>query len=277
MEEYYFLFGLAFLWTIFAVVQDLRKTEIANWLNFSLVSFGLAYRGFYSLFSNDLSFFIIGLMGFGIFFVLGYMFYYTRAFAGGDAKLLMGYGVILPYGDFGELLDVGIFFVLALFLFGLIYSLVYSLFIVRKNKMKFYREFIFEVRNNLFVFAIAILAFIVFVFFRPNYLGFIFASLIFVYFLYIYLKALDSCMIKLVKARELQEGDWLERDVRVMNRIIKKSVHGLSAEDIKILQKVGKEVYIKRGIPFTPAFLISLITVFVFSVLELPLEIFSLF
>lgn len=277
MEEYYFLFGLAFLWTIFAVVQDLRKTEVANWLNFSLIGFGLAYRGFYSLFSNDLFFFIIGLIGFGIFFVFAYTFYYTRAFAGGDAKLLMGYGIILPYSNFGELITVGIFFVLALFLFGLIYSLVYSLFIVRKNKMKFYREFIFEVRKNLFVFVIAALIFIVCLLSEFNYLGFIFISLIFVSFLYIYLKALDSCMIELVKAKELQEGDWLERDVRVMNKIIKKSVHGLSAEDINILQKARKEVYIKRGIPFTPAFLISLIMVFFFSVLELPLGIFSLF
>jgi len=277
MEEYYFLFGLAFLWTIFAVVQDLRKTEVANWLNFSLIGFGLAYRGFYSFFKEDIFFFIIGLIGFGIFFILAYVFYYTRAFAGGDAKLLMGYGVILPYGDFGELLDVGIFFILALFLFGLVYSLIYSLFIVRKDRMKFYRKFIFEVRKNLFVFAIAIFAFIVFLFFGFNYSGFIFVSLLFVSFLYTYLRALDSYMIELVKARDLQEGDWLEKDVRVGSRLIRKSVDGLSVDDIKILQKAKKEVYIKSGVPFTPAFLISLITVFVFSILELPLVIFSLF
>jgi len=49
MEEYYFLFGIAFLWTLFAVVQDIRKREVSNWLNFSLLGIIIAYRAIYGI------------------------------------------------------------------------------------------------------------------------------------------------------------------------------------------------------------------------------------
>ena len=49
-----FLILLGLVWIIFAVVQDLRKREIANWLNFSLVIFALVFRfrGFWDLYSS---------------------------------------------------------------------------------------------------------------------------------------------------------------------------------------------------------------------------------
>src|SRR3989338_1270519 len=141
MEQYYFLFGIGILWMIFAVIQDIKTTEISNWLNFSLIGIGLVYRAFYSSFVKDWIFLVSGLLGFAVFFVLAYGFYYARAFAGGDAKLLMGFGVILPYGDFYELFLAGGIFIFSLFLLGAIYSLVYSIFIVFKKKEKFKKEF----------------------------------------------------------------------------------------------------------------------------------------
>ena len=67
MEEYYFLFFLGLVWTIFAVVQDMKNREVANWLTFSLIGFALAYRGFYSSFSGNWMFFVYGLLGLGFF------------------------------------------------------------------------------------------------------------------------------------------------------------------------------------------------------------------
>jgi len=90
MEEYYFLFVLAFVWMIFAVVQDLKTREVANWLNFSLIGFALAYRAFYSSFTGEWMFLGFGFLGFLMFFILAHVFYYSKVFAGGDAKLLMG-------------------------------------------------------------------------------------------------------------------------------------------------------------------------------------------
>ena len=266
MEEYYFLFGLGLLWSIFAVVQDLKTREVSNWLNFSLIGFALAYRVFYSLFINDYLFFVSGLLGFGVFFGLSHLFYYTKVFAGGDAKLLMGFGVILPYSNFNELFSIGVIFLFALFFFGALYGLIYSGFIVIKNINKFRREFFDKVKKAKWLFVILLLFSVLLMFL--DYSTIIFGIfLILMLFLYAYVKALDLCMIKLVKFKDLQEGDWLEREIRVGKKIIKKSVHGLSKEDIKLLKRFRKSVYIKEGIPFTPAFLLALLATVFFSLI----------
>jgi hypothetical protein len=64
-------------------------------------------------------------------------------------------------------------------------------------------------------------------------------------------------MIKTIQPQNLMEGDWLVKDVRVGGRVVKKSVHGLSARDIAFLRKVKKPVVVRQGVPFVPAFLIA--------------------
>ncbi|MCH7535750.1 MAG: prepilin peptidase [Bacteroidetes bacterium] len=126
MQEYYFLFGLAFVWAAFATIQDFRKTEIANWLNFSLIAFVLAYRAFYSIFINDFGFFLFGLFGMALFFVLAFAFYYGKIFGGGDAKLLIGLGGILPYQTFFDYLYLLILILFFLSFFPVLYQLFHN-------------------------------------------------------------------------------------------------------------------------------------------------------
>lgn len=274
MKEYYFLFALAFLWTTFAVVQDLKKREVSNWLNFSFVAIALSYRTFFSLSTKNYNFLIFGLVSFLIFFVFAHIFYYTRTFAGGDAKLLIGFGTILPYTIYKDLLITPLIFLFVLFLFGAVYSLVYSIFIVAKNKQKFKKEFsiLSEKQKILQIFSASV--FIISI-------GLSFYNLIFLFFVvlslipitYLYTKSLDKCMLAILPPEKLTEGDWLEKEVKIGKTVIKKSVHGLSLEEIKILKKHKKSVLIKTGIPFVPVFLLTLIfMVFFFSVLKLPLE-----
>jgi len=275
MEEYYFLFFLGLVWTIFAVVQDMKNREVANWLTFSLIGFALAYRGFYSSFSGNWMFFVYGLLGFGFFYVLAHAFYYTKVFAGGDAKLLMGYGVLLPYSNYFSVLVLGIGFVFILFLIGAFWSMSYGVKIVSGDWGKFKREFIV----NLNKYGLYILGLVVFVgIFSMVWLGGLsgWSFGVFVLgLLWVYIKSLDKCMIRSVNVGKLREGDWLEKDVKVGGRVIRKSVHGLSLSDIKLLKKVGKKVLIKGGVPFTPAFLIALLVVMVFFYLTSGLVLFS--
>lgn len=279
MEEYYFLFCLGLGWTIFAVIQDLKTTEVSNWLNFSLIGFSLSYRAFYAASSGNYSFLISGILGFAVFFILAYGLYYSRAFAGGDAKLLMGFGIILPYGNFNELSYASVILVFALFILGALYSLVYSLFIVFRQKEKFWSRFFNEFKKNrLLIIALLFLCFLLGMFsdiFSLVFLAF-FAAMISV--LYLYVRALDSCMIELVSAESLREGDWLVRDVGIGKKDIKRSVHGLSLPDIDLLKKFRKKVLIKRGIPFTPAFLLALLSMApFFLVLSVSSFVFFLF
>jgi Flp pilus assembly protein protease CpaA len=270
MKEYYFLFALAFVWTFFAVVQDLKSREVANWLNFSLIAFALAFRAFYSISTSNKDFFLFGLAGFAIFFVLAHALYYSKAFAGGDAKLLMGFGIILPYTSYSSLLTMSLFFFFLLFLTGAVYSMTYSIFLINKNQKEFKKEFNKRIKNGkhwLFLSVILFVASTLYGFINP--ITFLPALIFLIPIVYIYTKSLDKCMIKLYPPSKLTEGDWLEKNVTVSGKTIKKSVHGLSIEEIKLLRKHNKKVLVKEGIPFTPAFLISLIIMgYAFLVLQ---------
>ncbi len=263
MEQYYFLFALGAVWSAFAVAQDLKTREVSNWLNFSLVAFGLVYRAFYSVINNDLMFFVSGLIGVGVFFALAHLFYYGKIFAGGDAKLLMGFGVILPYSDFVEFFYIGAVFIFVLFFVGAIYGLIYSVFIVFGKKEKFAKEFGKRFKKSykvLFVVLLLLIILMKIVFELAIWLS-LSVFLFLTFMLYFYVKSLDVCMIVEKNAKKLQEGDWLQEDVEVGGRVIKTSVHGLSKEEIRILRKAGKNVLIKEGIPFTPAFFLALIVI----------------
>jgi len=85
-----------------------------------------------------------------------------------------------------------------------------------------------------------------------------FGILIFIIpYFYLSAKAIDEvCMIKKISPKNLTEGDWLYRDVRIGNRIIKKRWDGLTKEEIKLLKKKNY-VFVRQGIPFSPAFLIA--------------------
>ncbi|MBU2504052.1 MAG: prepilin peptidase, partial [Nanoarchaeota archaeon] len=143
MFEIIFLFALALIWIAFAVVQDLRSREIANWLNFSLVVFALGFRFFYSLLSDaGFGFFYQGLIGLGIFFVLGHLMYYGRFFAGGDAKLMIALGAILPMtNSFYTNLKIFALFILLFLFVGAVYIIIASFVLSIKNFEAFKKEF----------------------------------------------------------------------------------------------------------------------------------------
>jgi Flp pilus assembly protein protease CpaA len=273
MEEYYLLFALAFIWTITATIQDIKKREVANWLNFSLIAFALAYRAFYAIHFDDYKFFLFGLAGFIIFFALAHAFYYGKVFAGGDAKLLMGYGVILPYTSYSSLAYLSLLFLFSLFFIGALYSLIYSLFIVVNNKEKFKKNFNRKLNESKSLQILALLIFALLLIIGTFYpLSFILSILFLTPLLYLYTKSLDVCMVSLLPPSKLTEGDWLEKSVKINSKLtIEKSVHGLSKEDIDLLKKYKKSVNIKGGIPFVPAFLLTLL-ILIYTTLFLKLS-----
>ena len=263
--ENWFLIGLGIVWIVGAILQDFHRREVDNIWNFSLIAFALAYRAGVSVFTWDYWFFINGLIGFGIFLILGNIFYYSRVFAGGDAKLLIALGAILPL-SYDWIVNLKIFglFCLGFLIGGSVYVLVWSLFLVGFNFKKFSKEFVKQVKFNKFIFLISLLFFVfclVFVFFVGN--EFVLTSLIFLLFpvLYIYVKAVEeSCMIKGVIPDRLTEGDWLVEDIYVGGKKVKANWEGVSRKDLKLIQaKYRRKILVKYGVPFTPAFLIGLL------------------
>ena len=53
MVFWIFLVIVGFIGLIFATITDIKKREVPDWLNYSLIAIGLGARGIYSLLTED--------------------------------------------------------------------------------------------------------------------------------------------------------------------------------------------------------------------------------
>ncbi len=273
MIEVWFLIAVGLIAVIFASIQDLKKREVTNWISFSLIVFALGFRFFYSLFSGesfqDLNFFYYGLIGLGIFLVIGHLFYYGRVFAGGDAKLMIALGTVLPLSNsFNENLNLFVMFLFLFLVVGGIYGILWSFVLVVKHWKNFAKEykkqFILykKFMNSFFVSALLVIIIGIVFDMLVLYLGVILFLLPVVY---IYAKAIDeSCMVKKIKSSKLVEGDWIYNDIKIRRGVVVKAKwEGVSMKDILAIKKNKKFVLVREGIPFVPVFFFTfLILVF---------------
>jgi len=263
-----FLFFLGLIWVATATIFDLWKREVPNWLNFSLILFALAFRYFYSVFLGDFTYFLFGLMGFAFFFLLAHAFYYGRVFAGGDAKLLMGLGAVLPlFSDAIMNLKMLLYFVFIFMIAGSLYGLMYSFFLVVSHLRRFSREFAsqFVKRRSFFYISLVFVFFSgIFAFYAQGIAWLLPGILLLLPFLYVYAKSVEeACLVNAVSPGKVTEGDWLYEKVRIGNKIILPRWEGLTKRQVDFIQKNAKRrVLIKQGIPFLPAFLIAYIFFF---------------
>jgi len=264
--ENWFLIILGLVWITGAIIQDMRKREVDNLWNFSLIGFALAYRIAVSIFINEYGFALNGLIGLGVFFVLGNLFYYSRLFAGGDAKLIMALGAVLPLSYFW-IVNLKIFggFILLFFIGGSVYSLIWAFCLMSSNWKDFKKEFLkqWEAYKKMFLFAlIFVILWVVFAFIISQTV-FVLIGLIILLFpvLFVFAKSIEeSCMVRKVSPDKVTEGDWLYEDVLVGGRKIKSSWEGVSKSDLELIQKkVKKKILVKYGIPFTPSFLFAFV------------------
>jgi hypothetical protein len=216
---------------------------------------------------SSFSFFYQGIIGLGIFFVIGNLLSYGRAFAGGDTKLMVALGAVLPL-FFNTLLNITILllFTLIFLVSGSFYGLFASAYIGLSNLDKLKKSFIKSFADHkklVFGYCLAGIIFLIFGVINPSFGYFGVFLFVFPYF-YLFLKSVDeSCMIKNVKVSELTPGDWLYKDVKIGRKTIKATWDGLSKEDI-LSMKSRKSVLIRRGIAFAPVFLISMVLLIVF-------------
>ena len=64
------LLCIGLFWLIFASVQDFYHREVENWWTFSLIIFVLAFRLFFSIETVDYWFFLWGVIGLAIGFLV---------------------------------------------------------------------------------------------------------------------------------------------------------------------------------------------------------------
>ncbi|HIH17465.1 MAG TPA: prepilin peptidase [Nanoarchaeota archaeon] len=269
----WFLLTIAFIWILGATVTDLKKREVPDWLSISLVAIALVARMIYSLLEKDISFFLQGALFFAIFFALANLFYYARIFAGGDAKLLMGLGAILaapPVLPFSQgtsaviSIPMPFVFILNLLIVGSLYGLLFTTVVAIKNRKRFFPEFVKKCgKVRIFFLPVAALVIVVAILtiFTKSYFLLPFAVLALLFpFIHSAIKALEEVgMVSLVHPKDLALGDWLAREVRAGGKVVKPTWEGLSKKELEFLQRAKKKVLVKYGIPFVPAFLLTLL------------------
>jgi len=271
-SENYFLIFLGLVWIIGAVIQDLRRREVDNIWNFSLIAFALSYRLFLSVYTDNHYFILNGILGFFIFLFLGNLFYYMRLFAGGDAKLLIALGAILPFSlNWLVNFEIFLFFIILFLTLGSIYTFMWSLFLVSYNFDDFKKELKKQSLKYKLMFNLAFILGILWliIFYILNMIPFLLIGLIILLFplLFVFAKSVEEgCMIRNLDAKQVTEGDWLYRDIIVKGKIIRSRWEGISKEELKIIRKYHKKkILIKQGIPFTPSFLLAFLSLLFIS------------
>lgn len=265
------LLFIAFLGLLYGSYTDIKTREVPDWVSYSLIISGLGLRALYSAINLDWAFLISGLIGFGIFFALAWILFYTGQWGGGDAKVLMGLGALIGFEltPFTFLIS----FFINLLLVGALYGIIWSIYLAIKNKNKFSKEFrklsnkIKRIKMIMFVLVFLI---IILSFFASDLstriLSLILAILIYLgYYAYVFMKTVEnSSMYKMYDIKRLTEGDWIVKVIKHKGKYIcgPKDL-GITKEQIKLLKKYKiKQVLVKEGIPFIPPKLIAFIVTY---------------
>ncbi len=260
----YILIPLTFVVLFVASSVDLRIKEVPDWLSYGFIMAALGVRAIFS-FDEGITLFVGGLLGLAVCFAIACFLYYTSQWGGGDSKLLMGMGaaigVDLPLQ--ASSLNLLWFFLSLLFL-GAAYGLIWMGYLAMTQRTSFREQWILSWKHSRkwqITAAITTLALLLAAlaspFFWPTVL---FPGMVFLVFTFV--NAVErSCFYRYKLPKNIAEGDWLAEDVTVNGKILL-APKTLEKEDITTLkslevEKKIKKVFIKEGIPFTPAFLFA--------------------
>lgn len=255
-------------------IHDIKSREVPDLLSWGLVIVALAIRGLFS-FAFGWEMIVSGIIGFAVCFAISLLLYYSGQWGGADSKLLAGMGAVMGVDFLFTRLETMGFsqnfellgFVILLLICGAIYSLIWSVGLAIMNKDHFINEFRLLFYDSLGYFKAALIVFVLGIILgiARHWIFLSFALIIILsYFLFVGIVAVErSSFVKKREIPKLVEGDWLAEKVtgNKGDTIYPKT---LDESDLKKLNhwfskcKV-KQVVIKEGVPFVPAFWIAYI------------------
>mgnify|MGYP001602200933 FL=1 len=265
------LFIIALVWLIFASISDLKTREVPDWLSYSLIIIGFGNALLKSLILGDIKFLFYSLAAFSLVFLFSALLYYTKQWGGGDVKLIAGLVTLFPvYPEellnyFGPNLDIP--FILILFLniiiFGALYSIVYGIYLLIKNKIDFLNEIKkYDIKKIYLISPLVTL--IISIFTKDLFLKLFLLSIgiliLITPMLTVFVKIVEKkCMFKKIPVKKLTEGDWINKNIYYKNKLIyNKNSPGITKLQIVLIKKTKlKDVIVKEGVPFIPSFLIA--------------------
>jgi hypothetical protein len=272
---------LAFIITLLAVISDIKTTEVPDYTNYFLIFSAPSLRILYSLTTQDWNFTLAIFKTFPFIFILATAMYKLNQWGGGDVKLLFGLSLALAtYPSFllNYLSPNLVFLPFPLILFlnilivGALYSLVYALVLVAKNRKRFLHAFIPFLKSTkkiqTLLFSLALILILISTQIQNTFIPVFIAALILIlFYVYIFISSVeDSCLVISFSVSKLLEGDWIIEDVIHKEKVIHKANQELTREDIGKLKKAKiKTVIVRQGVVFVPAIFLALMVSLVFG------------
>ncbi|MBI2522759.1 prepilin peptidase [Candidatus Woesearchaeota archaeon] len=254
---------------------DFKTREVPDWVNFGLIGIGFGINLLFTIIYWKINFILASIVGFGIFFALAWLMFYLGQWGGGDSKMLMGLGALFGI-DFLAKNFFLVHFLTNAMIVGALYGILWSIFLIFKNKRNFIKSFKSSMKNKKvmitkkIMLALFIILILVSAISSDNFIRLMLLYLAIVIvltsYLWIAIKAVESsCMLKYVKPQQLTEGDWIAKEVKIDGKYIT-GPKDLGIEKSKIKKLVEfykkgkvKKILIKEGIPFVPSFFIAYI------------------
>ena len=274
-------YTIAFLALLIGSYTDIRTREVPDWVNFGLIGVGFGVNLLFSIIYWEIDFILSSVIGFGIFFAIAWVMFYTGQWGGGDSKILMGLGAVIGIGIFSKNFFLAHFLINAM-LIGALYGILWAFLAIIRHNKKFLKAFKKSIRNKkvisakriIFILFIILILIAVFIPDKLVKLMMFYLALISIltFYLWIAIKAVEnSCMLKYVTPKQLTEGDWIAKDVKISGKYVTGPKDlGIEKKQIRKLiefYKKGKvkKVLIKEGIPFVPSFVIAYVVTLMFG------------
>lgn len=267
----YIFIAVAIIGTLACTITDLKGRWAPDWINFFMIVFGLSGHALISVTQWSIWPIAYSAAAAGILYGVSYLLFYTGTWGGGDAKLFVGLGALLPVyqpavsAPWPWLLTLWI----NMLIFACIFGIAGSLYLAARHKEKFLAEFKAMTGKNKLVSygSVALFVFpaLVYILKMPISLLLLSFLLVLLPVFYFVLKSVEnSCMFRHVAPHKLVEGDWVAEDIAVGNYNYKPAKSGIEKKEITKLielEKSGKlkQIKVKDGLPHIPSMLAGLL------------------
>lgn len=271
----YFVLAVTFIVFILASIEDIKKREVYDYLNFGFIFFILSIGIFDSLIQESLIPITYVTLGVILGFFFGFVLYYIGMWGGGDAKFLIGFSgatyYFLHYLDFGSayqifsniifLLQDAIFVNFSLYFYFVLFFLNFLLLLLTLKKV------LIDKNGASFILTILFLLFLITLYYdKVNYFSLLFSFVIFLFLFFLDERVFNNLTLSFnKKVKNLKEGDYLAEDLIYRDHILVSSgekLNGLKNDDINFIKKyLSKESKVKTSfhIPVFPLIIFNLI------------------
>ncbi len=261
-DTFYFFTSIVILILIgIAVYVDMKKKEIPDTVNIIIAFSALLLRAIFSL-EFGCMLFIEGVLGGLVLFGAGYFLYRLSQWGGGDVKLLGAIGCFTGLGIWEKIFSFPSSFIFVILLilasgaYGFSVLLYYS---IKKTKKTYF-----------IILILTALIFLIMSFVLKNNIVFVFASLIMISSVAIFvyeITQIKDIFFKKIRLLDLREGDWVINKIKIGRKTYYTPKYdGIDQKDIDKIKKVVKrkkkynlKTTIKEGIALAPAFFIAFI------------------